>query len=73
VSRALVSKGLGPVGGSSESIASAIKWAVDGRERHLDVARHGLPRPGRVLAGQGLPVALAASRAISVAPPAAAL
>ena len=65
VSKALVGKVLGPDGGSSESIVSAIKWAVDSGANVISMSL-GMDFPGLVefWEDQGLPVALATSRAL---------
>jgi subtilisin family serine protease len=65
VRKALIGKVLGPRGGSSESIVSAIQWAVD-NGAHVISMSLGMDFPGLVeeLQGEGMPVALATSRAL---------
>jgi subtilisin family serine protease len=65
VKKALIGKVLGPQGGSSESIVSAIQWATD-NGAHVISMSLGMDFPGLVefWQGQGMPVALATSRAL---------
>ena len=65
VKKALIGKVLGPGGGSSESIVSAIQWAHE-NGAHVISMSLGMDFPGLVeeLQGQGMPVALATSRAL---------
>ena len=65
VKKALIGKVLGPSGGSSESIVSAIQWAHE-NGAHVISMSLGMDFPGLVeeLQGQGMPVALATSRAL---------
>jgi len=65
VKKALIGKVLGPQGGSSESIVSAIQWAVDNGANVISMSL-GMDFPGLVefWQGQGMPPALATSRAL---------
>jgi subtilisin family serine protease len=65
VNKALIGKVLGPQGGSSESIVSAIRWSVENGANVISMSL-GMDFPGLVefWQGQGLPVALATSRAL---------
>jgi subtilisin family serine protease len=65
VKKALIGKVLGDQGGSSESIVSAIHWAVEGGANVISMSL-GMDFPGLVKQWQeqGLPVELATSRAL---------
>lgn len=65
VKKALIGKVLGNQGGSSESIVSAINWAVEGGANVISMSL-GMDFPGLVKewTDRGLPVALATSRAL---------
>jgi subtilisin family serine protease len=65
VTKALIGKVLGGEGGSSESIVSAIEWAVDNGANVVSMSL-GIDFPGLVeqLVRQGFPPALATSRAL---------
>jgi subtilisin family serine protease len=65
VRKALIGKVLGDRGGSSESIVSAVNWAVEGGANVISMSL-GMDFPGLVKAwtDRGLPVALATSRAL---------
>jgi len=65
VNKALIGKVLGANGGSSDQIVNAIQWAVQ-NGAHVISMSLGMDFPGLVaeLVGQGLPPALATSRAL---------
>lgn len=65
VSKALIGKVLGSQGGSSDSIVNAIQWAAQ-NGAHVISMSLGMDFPGFVakLVGQGIPPALATSRAL---------
>ncbi len=65
LTKALIGKVLGESGGSSESIVSAIQWAVDNGANVVSMSL-GIDFPGLVerLVRQGFPPALATSRAL---------
>jgi subtilisin family serine protease len=65
VKKALIGKVLGNAGGSSESIVSAIQWALDNGANVISMSL-GIDFPGyvRILEEGGLPTEAAASRAL---------